>query len=181
MRIKRIFKKDFPNNKTELFSYTSKYYYDLSIIKKENNNGWLIDITKTSFDKSFTKSTEGNVFESYKEKAEYYILLSDEEREVGWMAIAPQSWNNTARIWDISVVKDSQRKGFGQLLLKFAEERSKEWNSRALILECQSSNYPAIQFYLKNGFKLIGFDLLAYTNEDIEHHEIRLEMGKILD
>ena len=51
-----------------------------------------------------------------------------------------------------------------------------EADSRAVVLECQTSNYPAIQFYLKMGFKLGGFDCIAYTNEDIEKHEVRLEM-----
>lgn len=91
-----------------------------------------------------------------------------------------QSWNNTARIWDISISEESQHKGFGEKLLNFAEKRAVEWNCRAIVLECQSSNYAAIQFYLKNGYNFIGFDLIAYSNNDIDHHEVRFEMGKNL-
>jgi ribosomal protein S18 acetylase RimI-like enzyme len=46
-----------------------------------------------------------------------------------------------------------------------------------LIVETQSCNVPAINFYLKHGFKLIGFDVTAYSNEDIERKEVRLEFG----
>ena len=31
------------------------------------------------------------------------------------------------------------------------------------------------------GFKIIGFDLFAYSNTDLERHEVRLEMGKVLE
>lgn len=100
--------------------------------------------------------------------------------EIGLIVVGKQSWNKTARIWDIAINEESQRKGIGGKLLKFAEKRAVEWKCRAIILECQSSNYSAIQFYLKHGYNLIGFDLIAYTNNDIDRHEVRFEMGKIL-
>lgn len=33
---------------------------------------------------------------------------------------------------------------------------------------------------MKHGFSLIGLDMYAYSNEDPEKHEVRLEMGKRL-
>ncbi len=47
-------------------------------------------------------------------------------------------------------------------------------------LETQSCNEAAIAFYRKNGFSVIGFDLYAYSNDDPERHEVRIEMGKKL-
>ena len=49
-----------------------------------------------------------------------------------------------------------------------------------IVLETQSCNENAIAFYRKNGFEIIGFDLYAYSNDDPERHEVRLEMGKKL-
>jgi hypothetical protein len=49
-----------------------------------------------------------------------------------------------------------------------------------LILETQSCNEKAIAFYLSCGFVVIGFDLCAYSNTDIENKEFRIEMGKIV-
>ena len=54
-------------------------------------------------------------------------------------------------------------------------------NARMVVLETQTCNEYAISFYKKHGFRIIGFDLFAYTNTDLERHEVRIEMGKMLD
>ncbi|WP_112109506.1 hypothetical protein [Mesotoga sp. Brook.08.YT.4.2.5.1] len=51
---------------------------------------------------------------------------------------------------------------------------------RRLVLETQSSNFPAISFYLKYGFELTGFDTACYTNRDIDNHEFRMEFHYLL-
>lgn len=53
--------------------------------------------------------------------------------------------------------------------------------ARMLVLETQNCNVPAIHFYLKHGFQLIGFDLAHYTNDDIHRQEFRLEFGYYLN
>ena len=60
-----------------------------------------------------------------------------------------------------------------QHAIKLAKERS----ARILVLETQSCNVKAIRFYLKHGYELIGFDTAAYSNQDIERNEVRLELG----
>lgn len=92
-----------------------------------------------------------------------------------------QRWNNIARLWDINVNEENRRKSIGKKFLEFGLAKAKEWKCRAIVLECQSSNYPAISFYLKNDFKLTGLDLIAYSNQDIEKHEVRLEMSRKLN
>lgn len=47
-----------------------------------------------------------------------------------------------------------------------------------LVLETQSCNVSAIAFYLKHGFELMGLDTAAYSNEDVERGEVRLEFGR---
>ena len=49
-----------------------------------------------------------------------------------------------------------------------------------VVLETQTFNYKAISFYKKNGFQIIGFDRYAYSNNGPEEHNMRIEMGKIL-
>jgi ribosomal protein S18 acetylase RimI-like enzyme len=53
-------------------------------------------------------------------------------------------------------------------------------SARMLVLETHSCNVPAIDFYLKHGFELIGFDIAAYSNEDVKKKEVRLEFGQAL-
>ncbi|MFX1508182.1 MAG: GNAT family N-acetyltransferase [Promethearchaeota archaeon] len=180
MKVKQIFAKDFPNNKKELFTYTSKYYYELNMTEKPKDEGWVFEWTKKPLKEPFIKKGEGNLFENYKEDAEYYVFLNDEEEEIGVVVIGMNQANNTARVWDIYVNQKYQRFGYGTQLMEYAEERARTWGCRAMIVECQSSNYNAIQFYQKNGFELIGFDLIWYSNTDVDKREVRLEMGKKL-
>ena len=59
-------------------------------------------------------------------------------------------------------------------------EAAKASGARMIVLETQSCNTGAIDFYEKNGFEIIGFDMYSYSNTDPERHEIRIEMGKKL-
>lgn len=180
MKIKQIFKEDYPESKKEVFTYTSEHYYELSLTKKPRDEGWIFEWTKKPFSEPFIKKGEGHLFENYKEDAEYYVLLSDEEQEIGKLVIGKIHVNNTARVWDIVVDENYLKRGFGTKLMQYAEERARSWGCRAMIVECQSSNFNAIQFYQKSGFDLIGFDLIWYSNTDVENHEVRFEMGKVL-
>mgnify|MGYP002516061231 FL=1 len=49
-----------------------------------------------------------------------------------------------------------------------------------IVLETQTCNEAAIKFYRKCGYSVIGFDMYAYTNDDPERKEVRIEMGKKL-
>ena len=54
-------------------------------------------------------------------------------------------------------------------------------NTRMVILKTQICNENAISFYKKFGFEMIGFDLYSYFNMDINHYEVCVEIGKILE
>ncbi|MFW9818244.1 MAG: GNAT family N-acetyltransferase [Candidatus Thorarchaeota archaeon] len=181
MKIIQIFSKDYPNNKTSLFTYVSDFYYDIKIQTISKRKGWKINIQKKRSQTPFKKHIEELIFNEYVREAEYYVALNEDSVETGRICISKQKWNNTARLWDIDVKKEYRRQGIGKGLLEYAISKAKEWNCRALILECQSSNYPAISFYFQNGFNLTGFDLIAYSNQDVERHEVRLEMSRIIN
>lgn len=86
-------------------------------------------------------------------------------------------WNNRMRIWELLVKEGLRRQRIGTLLVDHAVELSKKRGARMLVVETQSCNVPAMNFYLKHGFELIGFELAAYSNDDIKRKEIRLEFG----
>lgn len=58
-----------------------------------------------------------------------------------------------------------------------AIDLAKAKHARALVLETQSCNEPAIRFYFSCGFRFIGLDTTHYSNSDILNREVRLEMG----
>ena len=81
------------------------------------------------------------------------------------------------RIWELLVKEEFRRNGIGTLLVDHAVKLSRKRRAKMLVVETQSCNVPAIDFYPKNGFELIGFDVAAYSNEDIKRKEVRLEFG----
>lgn len=106
------------------------------------------------------------------------ILIDDEL--VAAIELAEESWNNRLRVTELWVSDEYQRQGIGHALMNKAVEIAKESGSRALVLETQSSNVKAIDFYFKNEFELIGFDTIHYSNEDRKEHMVRLELGRVL-
>jgi len=177
----QIYSKDYPKNKINNYSYQSNFFYHIILTTKKNNEGWNFDFQKTPFLQPFNKSVKELLFQSYKESAEYYVVKDISNLEIAVLVIGKQNWNNTARLHNINIFNEDNRKiGIGTEIIQFAENRAKTWNYRSIVLECQSSNYPAVQFYLKCGYQLTGFDAIAYSNNDIEKHEVRLEMSKML-
>jgi len=178
IQIKRIYKDNFPQGKKIIYQYSSNNYYDVSY--KERENGWAIDFTLKHFDTPFHKYLEGEIFEDYIEDIECYIAEFD-GKEAGIVSFSHEKWNNVLRINDIHIYQSHQHKGIGSKLMALVKKRAVEIGVRTIVLETQTSNYPAIQFYRKHGFQLIGCDLLSYSNNDIEKKEVRVEMGLVLE
>ena len=101
---------------------------------------------------------------------------------VGYVEGTLEKWNNRYRISNICVFNSSNRNnGIGSLLMEAILEEASKSNARMTVLETQTCNENAIAFYKKYGFRIIGFDLFAYSNADPERNEIRIEMGKAMD
>lgn len=177
-QIKRIDKDDFPDGKKIIYQYTSDKYYDVS--HKETENGWMIDFTLKHFDTPFHKYLKGEIFEDYLENIECYIAELNRE-EVGIVSISHEKWNNVLRINDIYISPLEQNNGIGSKFMTLVKKRAAEMDVRAIFLETQTSNYPAIQFYKKHGFSLIGCNLFSYSNNDIDKKEVRVEMGLVIE
>lgn len=156
------------------YHYVSNGYYDVSVIR--NPASWITKLTLENFEKPFEKVFEEEFFEKHVEEPRVFVAEMEGER-VGWSELGYERWNNRMRVWEFSVAEGFRRKGIGTLLMRHAVNVAKERGARMLVLETQSCNVPAINFYLKFGFELIGFDVAAYTNEDIERKEVRLEFG----
>ena len=175
--IRQIYQKDFPAGKKVVYKYTSEKYYENHI--ERQNNGWNFSLAEERLEFPFVKKFEEEIFEPYKDGSEVYLAEFDEE-EAAVMVIHHMEWNNTLLIHDLYVDDRFKRNGIGRGLIEVAKKRATELGVRAINLETQTSNYPAIQFYLKNGFDLIGFNAISYSNEDKENKEVRIEMGCIL-
>lgn len=92
-----------------------------------------------------------------------------------------QEWNNTAWLVDIRVAASSRRKGVGSRLMDCLEERAVSLGLRGITLETQTTNYPAVRFYLKHGFAIAGFHEYLYSNRDVERGDVALYLYRALD
>lgn len=100
---------------------------------------------------------------------------------IGYAEGSPEGWNNRFRISNICIFDAAKRgSGIGSKLMDTMQKAAEYCDARMIVLETQSCNDAAIAFYRKHEFKIIGFDLYAYSNTDPEQHEVRIEMGKKL-
>jgi len=177
LTIQRIYKEYYPAGIKVIYRYTSEKYY--KVLSEKIDNGWNFTLKEESFDIPFVKRLEEEIFEQYKKGSGVYIAELD-GKEAAIMVIQAMDWNNTLIIHDLYVEPQYQKHGTGRRLIDTAKQRAVELDVRAIVLETQTSNYPAIQFYLKNGFEIVGFNAISYSNDDVNKNEVRLEMAYTL-
>lgn len=177
LSIRQVYQDDYSAGKKVSYRYTSDKYYE--IIYERTNNGWNFSLVEEMFETPFVKELEEEIFDPYKEGSEVYIAEINGE-EAAIMVIQEMEWNNTLLIHDLYVKPEFKKNGIGTNLIEVAKRRAVELGVRLITLETQTSNYPAIQFYLKNGFEVIGFNTMSYTNDDVKNKEVRLEMAYIV-
>lgn len=107
-----------------------------------------------------------------------YVALAD-GKVAGGILLNLDEARALARIEDLIVGRQYRRYGVGSLLLCCAFDWARKRGCRAIVLETQSSNYPAIQFYLRNGLQIWSINQHFYPPGPLEH-EVAIVMGKKL-
>ncbi len=131
----------------------------------------------------------------YKNFREYENTLADVEAKLhtvegGYVALVDgviaggiflnvEDWRSVVRIQDLIVARQSRRYGVGSLLLSCAADWARKRDCWAIVLETQNTNYPAIQFYLRNGLEIWSINQHFYPPGP-QGHEVALFMGKRL-
>jgi ribosomal protein S18 acetylase RimI-like enzyme len=155
-------------------TYTSSHYYDASV--RRDSEGWRIELARKAFDETLKKNYHGKLFEDHIEEPRVFSAHVGNE-EVGWIELGYDGWNNRMRVWEFLIAEDFRKQGIGTLLMKHAVFIARQKGARMLVLETQTNNATAIDFYLRFGFDLIGLDTAAYSDDDVGKREVRLEMG----
>ena len=159
-----------------IFTYESRAYYDLKM--RSTQNVFALELVRTPCEKTRMESVD-QLFEPYWDDPHAYALCDGKEMRA-ILEVTPENWNNRLRITNLCVQEGYRRRGYGSLLMTRAREIARSQRRRALILETQSCNIAAISFYREQGLSLMGFNACEYSNQDVEKHEIRLEMGCLL-
>ncbi len=167
-------------NKTQFKGYsqkfeyvTTKYYH----VDQENNGfHW----TVCDYDTPQTKSFVDTLFEDWMEDPVAFGIF-DADHLVAFIEGSIESWHQMFRVTNIFVEERLRNSGLGTKMMKHIIAFAKTMNVRCVILETQSCNYPAISFYLKNGFKLIAINTIEYSNDDLQKDEVRFDLAYRLD
>jgi ribosomal protein S18 acetylase RimI-like enzyme len=99
---------------------------------------------------------------------EYSFGAYDSDALVGIALGEEMAWNRTVWVWEFHVAEAYHRQGIGRRLMAAVAERARAAGQRALVLETQNTNVPAIRFYRRVGCTIEGVDISYYTNEDTQ-------------
>ena len=126
--------------------------YDLSLIK---------DILINDFDDFWTYDV---LQEELNNPNSEYFVAKLENNILGFAGI----WKavDDVHITDIVVKKSNRQTGIGSKLLEKLIQTAKSQNFNSITLEVNEHNQPAINLYLKYGFKNVGFRKKYYGNKD---------------
>jgi predicted N-acetyltransferase YhbS len=159
--------------------YTTDKYYDVNVNKTDR--GYVIEIKKKDLTEPVTHSPEeydfpDKLYEDHWENAYAWgVIVRD--KLVAAIETDQELWSNRLRITELWVSEKYQKQGIGHALIEMAKEQARRERRRAIILETQSCNVNAIDFYQHEGFSLIGMDTCCYKNNDLHRKEVRLEFG----
>lgn len=133
----------------EIYNMTD---YDLSLIK---------DILIDDFDDFWTYDV---LQEELNNPNSEYFVAKLENNILGFAGI----WKavDDVHITDIVVKKSNRQNGIGSKLLEKLIQTAEMQNFKSITLEVNEHNLPAINLYLKYGFKNVGFRKKYYGNKD---------------
>ncbi len=163
--------------------YTTDKYYDVTV--NNTDKGFSIEIEKKDFKEPVTHRPEDYDFpdklyqEHWENAYAWGVVVKD--RLVAAIETDQELWSNRLRITELWVAEEYQKQGIGHALIDVAKGQARRERRRAVILETQSCNVNAVDFYLHEGFTLIGMDTCCYKNNDLQRKEVRLELGWFLD
>ena len=149
--------------------YVTDRFYDVELL----DGGFRLKLTECEpMKKGFTDE----LFSHWLEEPVVYGAFRDGEL-LAFVEGSRESWHNVFRISNVFVEKKARRQGVGETLMRYVigEIRAKN-EYRAIELETQTCNFPAISLYRKLGFSLCRIDIAEYSNSDIENREVRIDL-----
>lgn len=105
--------------------------------------------------RDFKKIIEGN--------HDYFYVGTENNKIIGFSGFHYYAWNNSASVIDIFVHPDFRKNGYGTQLIKKIIKEAKAIKARVIMAEAPSLSNALIA-YLKNGFRICGFNDRYYDN-----------------
>lgn len=167
--------------KYEYFELHYTYFTDerFEAIYSESKDGFKLEFVRRRLKERFTRSCYDTFYQPYWFNPQAYALC-DNGTVKAYFEIDREEWNNRLRITQLLVDEKYRGEGIGSIVVDFVRRMAVEEEYRMVIVETQSCNTRAIDFYLKNGFKFIGSNIMFYSNDDIAEEEVMIEMAIVL-
>ena len=156
------------------FGYRTEACYDVRI--EQDPSGFTISMERKPFDAPVEQRFSDALYADWWPEACAWGVEKG-GKLVAAIETCPETWSNRLRVTELWVDTAYRRQGIGHALMDVAREQARLERRRAIILKTQSRNVPAIDFYLHEGFTLIGMDVCCYSNNDLENKDVRLEFG----
>jgi ribosomal protein S18 acetylase RimI-like enzyme len=102
------------------------------------------------------------------------LIAQNDGGVVGFAAATYEAWNHRVNLWHLYVAPGHRRTGVATALIHHVEAFARSVGARCLRPETQNTNYPAIRFYRRMGFRLCGLDESLYDPEETVRDEIAL-------
>ena len=103
------------------------------------------------------------------------LLAHERDCLVGFAVIKEQVWNRRAELTHLYVSPGHRGRGIGQSMISNVIALLQPSKCRCLWAETQNTNYAAVRFYLKAGFRLCGFDCSLYDGPLSEETAVFLQ------
>jgi GNAT superfamily N-acetyltransferase len=166
-----------------IFGYTAAEKY--AVKRAETDNGWTFTLERVALVKSYVKRYDHVnpvVMADFQRFASLGFTFGayDGGECVGLAIASAEDWNKCYWVHELHAAQTHLRRGVGRQLVGALVAKGKAAGLRTLLCETQNTNVPAINFYLKMGFQLDGFDLSRYRNTDYPNGEIAVFMKKQL-
>ncbi len=159
------------------FGYASEYFYDLE--SRETAAGFSWSLIRRPASPPIAKEHRWMPFEDAPPNARGYVALVDGE-PAGYVECALEEFTNLVRVLHLYVRQGSRRMGVGTKLLEGVEQAARHFRARGVVIETQTGNVPAIQFYQSMGYTFWGVNSAFYTNDDVAKRDVRVDLGKTL-
>jgi ribosomal protein S18 acetylase RimI-like enzyme len=99
-------------------------------------------------------------------KTDLFLVAEHDGAAVGLLMVIVPSWTDAGEITDLVVDRGHRRSGAGRALVIASVGWARERKLRGLWVEPRADNADAIQFYLRRGFRLSGYNDRWNSNAD---------------
>lgn len=161
--------------------YESDFGYEIT--SERRDNGWHFVLQRVKLDPPFSRdydwdwSLEDETIENAKAGL---VWIAEHDKRVLAMIEGSQVSESDLEIMSLYISRPYRRRGIGRQLVSALAEVGKQRGMNRLLVKTQATAGPAVDFYLSQGFELIGLNCYPFSATDLEHGESILLFHRIL-